>query len=105
MPTVFAGAPPAAMPSRVRLVGASTYTLAPGTTTLGRAGTATVRVAEQRASRTHAEIIVTVDEVTIEDKGSVNGTVVNDREIRTRQRLANGDRIKIGESEWTVEIS
>lgn len=105
LPTGFAGAPPAAMPSRVRLVGASTYTLAPGTTTLGRAGTATVRVAEQRASRTHAEIIVTVDEVTIEDKGSVNGTVVNDREIRTRQRLANGDRIKIGESEWTVEIS
>jgi len=105
LPTVFAGAPPAAMPSRVRLVGASTYTLAPGTTTLGRAGTATVRVAEQRASRTHAEIIVTVDEVTIEDKGSVNGTVVNDCEIRTRQRLANGDRIKIGESEWTVEIS
>ena len=103
--TVFAGAPPAAMPPRVRLVGASTYTLAPGTTTLGRAGTATVRVAEQRASRTHAEIIVTVDEVTIEDKGSVNGTVVNDREIRTRQRLANGDRIKIGESEWTVEIN
>ena len=105
LPTVFAGAPPAAMPPCVRLVGASTYMLAPGTTTLGRADTATVRVAEQRASRTHAEIILTVDEVTIEDKGSVNGTVVNDRKIRTRQRLANGDRIKIGESEWTVEIS
>jgi len=105
LPTVFAGEPPAALPPRVRLVGATTHTLAPGTTTVGRGATATLHVDDRKASRAHADIVVTADEVTIEDKDSVNGTVVNDREIRTRQRLANGDRIKIGETEWTVEIS
>jgi len=105
LPTVFAGEPPAALPPRVRLVGATTHTLAPGTTTVGRGATATLHVDDRKASRAHADIVVTADEVTIEDKDSVNGTVVNDREIRTRQRLAHGDRIKIGETEWTVEIS
>jgi pSer/pThr/pTyr-binding forkhead associated (FHA) protein len=105
LPTVFAGEPPAALPPRVRLVGATTHTLAPGTTTVGRGATATLHVDDRKASREHADIVVTADEVTIEDKDSVNGTVVNDREIRTRQRLAHGDRIKIGETEWTVEIS
>ena len=79
--------------------------MASGTTTVGRGATATLRIDDRKASRAHAEIIVTADEVTLEDTGSVNGTVVNDREIRTRQRLANGDRIKNGETEWTVEIS
>jgi pSer/pThr/pTyr-binding forkhead associated (FHA) protein len=104
LPTVFAGAPLVPLPPRVRLVGATTHTLAPGATTVGRDVSATLRIDDRRASRAHAEIIVTTDEVTLEDKGSVNGTVVNGREIRTRQRLANGDRIKIGETEWTVEI-
>jgi len=77
----------------------------PGTTAIGRSVAALVRIDDGKASRTHAEIFVTVDEVAIEDKGSVNGTKVNGREIRKRQRLASGDRIKIGETEWTVEIS
>jgi pSer/pThr/pTyr-binding forkhead associated (FHA) protein len=103
-PTVLAAGPPVT-PRQVRLVGATTHTLEPGSTTVGRGTTATLRVDDKKASRTHAEIIVTPDEATIEDKGSVNGTVVNDREISTRQRLVNGDRVKIGETEWTVEIS
>jgi len=78
--------------------------LVPGTTIVGRHVSATLRIDDRRASRAHAEIILTTDGVTLEDKGSTNGTVVNGREIRTRQRLANGDRIKIGETEWTVEI-
>jgi pSer/pThr/pTyr-binding forkhead associated (FHA) protein len=97
----------ALLPPRVRLVGATTHTLALGTTTVGRdvAASLSLPVEDRVASRIHAEIIVTADEVAIEDKGSVNGTQVNDREIRSRQRLASGDRIKIGETEWTVEIS
>jgi len=102
---VLSGAPPAVSPPRVRLVGAITHTLVPGTTAIGRSVAALVRIDDGKASRTHAEIFVTVDEVAIEDKGSVNGTKVNGREIRKRQRLASGDRIKIGETEWTVEIS
>ena len=101
---MFTAAPPIA-PQQVRLVGPRPHTLEPGSTTIGRGASATLRVDDRKASRTHAEIFVTPDEVAIEDKGSVNGTLVNNREVRTRQRLANGDRIKIGETEWTVEIS
>ncbi len=88
----------------VRLVGRTTYTLAPGTTTIGRAETATIRVDDRKISRLHAEITVAVDAVAIEDKGSFNGTTVNGTEITKRQVLRHGDRVQIGETGWTVEI-
>ena len=64
LPTIFAGTRPAALLPRVRLVGATTHTLAPGTTTVGRGVAATLRIDDRKASRAHAEIIVTADEVT-----------------------------------------
>jgi pSer/pThr/pTyr-binding forkhead associated (FHA) protein len=103
-PTVFASAPPVT-PRQVRLSGATPHTLEPGTTTIGRAVTAALRIDDRKASRAHAEIVVADDEVAIEDKGSVNGTFVNGRAVVARQPLVSGDRIKIGDTEWTVEIS
>ena len=101
-PTVL-GARPA--PPAVRLVGATTHELPPGTTTIGRGAAADLRVDDRKASRLHATVDVTVDGVVIEDRGSVNGTRVNGGELTGPRRLEPGDRIAIGEMEWTVEIS
>jgi pSer/pThr/pTyr-binding forkhead associated (FHA) protein len=89
----------------IRLVGLTTYTLTVDRTTIGRAVAAMIRTDDKKASRVHAEIILADGEIAIEDKGSVNGTRVNGKEIRERRTLAHGDRIKIGETEWTVETS
>jgi len=99
---VYSAAP---TPRVVRLVGDTTHELAPGTTTLGRAATADILIDDKKASRRHATIEVSEDATFLEDQGSVNGTKVNGTEIVGRHRLAAGDRVTIGETEWTVEIS
>ncbi len=101
---VSASAPMVLAPA-IRLVGLTTYTLTVDRTTIGRAVAAMIRTDDKKASRVHAEIILADGEIAIEDKGSVNGTRVNGKEIRERRTLAHGDRIKIGETEWTVETS
>ena len=108
-PTIFAasGGPEKAAPQErhVRLVGEPPCTLATGTTTIGRGTTADLRLDDRKASRAHARITVSVETVAIEDAGSVNGTIVNGKEIVGLQALVNGDRVKIGDTEWTIEIS
>ena len=47
-------------------------------------------------SRLHAAIAWQVDEVTIRDLGSTNGTFVNDLRIEEPVALRNGDRIQLG---------
>lgn len=104
--TVLAGSPAAAdAPPAVRLVGAETHTLDAGATTIGRSVAAAVWINDRAVSRIHATITVTAEEVAIEDGGSANGTVVNGARIAGRTRLENGDRVKIGDLEWTVEVA
>ena len=100
------GAPPAASrPLAVRLVGEETHTLDAGVTTIGRIAPATILVDNRMASRAHATITVTGDEVVIEDQRSVNGTFVNDQQITGRTALCTGDRIRIADKEWRIAIT
>ena len=103
--TIPAGSAASGAPPAVRLVGAETHTLDAGTTTIGRSVSATVWINDRAVSRIHATITVTADEVAIEDGGSVNGTFVNGARIAGRTRLQNGDRVKVGDREWTVEVA
>jgi hypothetical protein len=73
------------------------YPLRPGPNVLGRAGDDLgVDLTEQEApdlalaSRRHAVVRVVGDEVTVEDLGSRNGTLVN------RNRLAPGEQVPLG---------
>ena len=105
--TIYAGREdkPGRVGIKVRLVGDTTHTLDTGTTTIGRSDTATLRLHDRKISRMHSEITVSDDAVAIADTDSVNGTLVNDTEITEPQTLRNGDRVKIGDMEWTVEIT
>jgi pSer/pThr/pTyr-binding forkhead associated (FHA) protein len=65
---------------------------------VGRADHNQVVLADEMASREHAEFEVTEDEVMLHDLGSSNHTFVNEVQLTAPQPLHDGDRIRIGQS-------
>jgi pSer/pThr/pTyr-binding forkhead associated (FHA) protein len=74
------------------------------TTTLGRDPAAGIYVKDRQASREHARLTLAAGVVSVSDGGSVNGTYVNGQQITTRVVLKAGDLIRIGNTEWQLEI-
>ena len=69
-----------------------------GVLEIGRDPAASLHLADPLVSRRHARIRDEDGCAFIEDLGSSNGTLVNDREIREETRLAAGDTLVIGSS-------
>ena len=67
--------------------------------TLGR-GDVEIRLEDPFASTQHARISREGHVVVIEDLGSTNGTYLNDTPLSGPQPLHDGDRIRIGDSEF-----
>ena len=63
---------------------------------VGRTPECSVQIVAASVSRRHARIAVTRSGATIEDLGSLNGTFVGERRISERERLRDGDEIRIG---------
>ncbi len=68
--------------------------------TLGRAD-AEIRLEDPFASSRHARISREGQVLVIEDLGSTNGTYLNEEPLSGPQPLHPGDRIRIGDSEFT----
>lgn len=68
--------------------------------TLGR-GEVEIRLDDPFASSRHARIFREGPVVVIEDLGSTNGTYLNGELLRGPQPLHDGDRIRIGDSEFS----
>ncbi len=68
--------------------------------TLGR-GNVEIRIDDPFASTRHARISRQGPVVVIEDLGSTNGTYLNDELLTGPQPLHDGDRIRIGDSEFS----
>ncbi len=75
------------------------YALARGAT-LGR-GDVEIRLEDPFASTAHARIERQGSVVVLEDLGSTNGTLLNDEPLGGPAPLHHGDRIRIGDSEFT----
>ncbi len=75
------------------------YDLARGAT-LGR-GDVEIRLDDPFASSRHARISTQGHLVVIEDLGSTNGTYLNEQPLTGPQPLHDGDRIRIGDSEFS----
>ncbi len=68
--------------------------------TLGR-GDVEIRLGDPFASSRHARITRQGRTLVIEDLGSTNGTLLNGEPLNGPQPLHDGDRIRIGDSEFT----
>jgi FHA domain/FhaA, N-terminal domain len=78
---------PGRAPRRVALAG--------GPSTIGRASSCEITLADAHASRAHARLEVRGGVVVLTDLGSTNGTLVNGHRVR-EVALGVGDRIEIG---------
>ena len=70
---------------------------------LGRGDQADIRLEDTFASSQHARLVPHGDVMVLEDLGSTNGTYLNGEPLRGPQPLHAGDRIRIGDSEFTFE--
>ena len=73
-------------------------------TTIGRSRDCDIVVADENASRLHAEVRHSGQDYLIVDMGSTNGLEVNGRSTK-RQALADGDVVMLGTTELRVEVS
>ena len=70
---------------------------------LGRGEQADIQLEDAFASSQHARLVPQGDVMVLEDLGSTNGTYLNGEPLRGPQPLHAGDRIRIGDSEFTFE--
>ncbi len=78
------------------------YEIPDGGATLGR-GDVEIRLDDPFASARHARISREGHVVVIEDLGSTNGTYLNEQPLTGPQPLHDGDRIRIGDSEFSYQ--
>jgi pSer/pThr/pTyr-binding forkhead associated (FHA) protein len=72
---------------------------------MGRGDHAEIRLEDPFASSRHAKLTRQGGIVVLEDLGSTNGTYLNEEILAGPQPLHAGDRVRIGDSEFTYVIS
>jgi hypothetical protein len=75
-----------------------------GEIVLGRGDRAEIRLEDPFASARHALIYEQGNVVVIEDLASTNGTYLNEELLQTPRPLHPGDRVRIGDSEFSFEV-
>jgi pSer/pThr/pTyr-binding forkhead associated (FHA) protein len=75
-----------------------------GDIVMGRGDQAAIRLEDPFASARHARLRQQGNSVIVEDLGSTNGTYLNEELLETPRPLYPGDRVRIGDSEFTFEV-
>jgi hypothetical protein len=75
-----------------------------GDLVLGRGERAEIRLQDPFASSRHARVYEQGNVVVLEDLGSTNGTYLNEELLQSARPLHPGDRVRIGDSEFTFEV-
>ena len=96
------GAPKLRVNAGAGLAAGSAYDLSDGAL-LGRGDQADIRLEDGFSSARHARLVPQGDVMVLEDLGSTNGTYLNGEPLRGPQPLHAGDRIRIGDSEFSFE--
>ncbi len=73
------------------------------TTVIGRVTTCDVALRANDVSKRHCQIVLTGDQVIVEDLGSSNGTFINGQRIQ-RGELKNGDELRVGDHMLSVRM-
>jgi pSer/pThr/pTyr-binding forkhead associated (FHA) protein len=96
------GAPKLRVATAAGLAAGAAYDLSAGAL-LGRGDQADIVLEDSFASTRHARLMPHGEVIVLEDLGSTNGTYLNGEPLRGAQPLHAGDRIRIGDSEFTFE--
>jgi hypothetical protein len=75
-----------------------------GDVVLGRGDMAEIRLTDPFASSRHARVYEQGRILVIEDLGSTNGTYLNEELLDGPRPLHPGDRVRIGDSEFSFEV-
>jgi FHA domain len=75
-----------------------------GDVVLGRGDRAEIRLQDPFASSRHARVFIQGNILVVEDLDSTNGTYLNEELLETPRPLHPGDRLRIGDSEFTFEV-
>jgi pSer/pThr/pTyr-binding forkhead associated (FHA) protein len=75
-----------------------------GEIVLGRGERAEIRLEDPFASARHAKLYEQGNAIVIEDLGSTNGTYLNEELLQSARPLHPGDRVRIGDSEFSFEV-
>lgn len=75
-----------------------------GDVVLGRGDSAEIRLNDPFASSRHARVYEQGKILVVEDLGSTNGTYLNEELLDGPRPLHPGDRVRIGDSEFSFEI-
>jgi hypothetical protein len=74
-------------------------------TSIGRHGDNQIILPDGQVSRHHAEIVMQGGRWLITDLGSANGTYVNGERLTGPRVLNHGDLVRVGQTQFTVEIA
>lgn len=77
----------------------SVFDVPAGRVTIGRTPTAEITIDHSSVSREHAELVRTGAQVVLTDRGSTNGTRVNDQLLGGSRELHDGDIVRLGSVE------
>ncbi len=80
------------------------YPLGSNAVTIGRSASCDIQIIDKRVSRHHAVIQAQRHGFVIEDLGSKNGTLVNNKPLVGRIQLHSGDRVQIGDCLLLFEL-
>ena len=86
------------------VAGSRRLALDEGANDIGRHPSVAVWLDSPQASRRHARITIAGDTVTLEDLGSKNCTLLNDRRVTEPFRLSDGDTIQIGSTVFVFRV-
>lgn len=84
---------------------AESVRLQPGEFFIGRSRTNAIVLEDPLASRKHLRIETAGDKVTAEDMDSSHGTFLNDKRVRGKISLNNGDVLQIGDAKLRFAVS
>lgn len=87
------------------LAGERRVRLDDGVSEIGRDPDAAVWIDSRDASRRHARIVLDGTTAFIEDLGSKNGTLVNDRAVTAAAPLHDGDVVRIGTARFVFHVA
>ena len=76
-----------------------------GGVSLGRSPDADIRLDDRYASGIHARVYNRSGNYYVEDMSSTNGTLLNSQDLHGEAELRPGDSIRIGDTEFTFEVS